>query len=43
MKNLRIGIRLGIGFAAVLILTVIIAGIGVLQIKYVSGMTKEMT
>ncbi|MFI5445993.1 methyl-accepting chemotaxis protein [Polaromonas sp. UC242_47] len=42
MKNLKIGIRLGIGFAVMLILLAIIAGLGVWRLQNVGEATEEM-
>ena len=42
MKNLRIGTRLGIGFALVLLLMACIAGIGVFRLQGVGDAVQEM-
>ncbi|VTU20201.1 methyl-accepting chemotaxis protein [Variovorax sp. RA8] len=42
MKNWKIGTRLGIGFALVLALLAIVAGIGVLRLQNVGEATEEM-
>ncbi|MBS1186094.1 MAG: rane protein [Burkholderiaceae bacterium] len=41
-SNWKIGTRLGLGFAAVILLSIIITAIGVMQIKSVSSLTREM-
>ncbi|RUR71285.1 HAMP domain-containing protein [Variovorax guangxiensis] len=42
LRNLKIGARLGFGFAAMLLLMVVIAGTGVLRLKNVGETTDEM-
>jgi len=42
ISNWKIGTRLGLCFASILVLSIIITAIGVLQLKAVADMTKEM-
>ncbi|MFZ6647015.1 methyl-accepting chemotaxis protein [Undibacterium sp. TJN25] len=42
MKNLKIGTRLGLGFALVLLLTAIISGIGIWRLQTVADSTRAM-
>lgn len=42
MKNFKIGTRLGIGFALVLLLLSVIAGLGVWRLQNVGDATEEM-
>ncbi|MES2072064.1 MAG: methyl-accepting chemotaxis protein [Pseudomonadota bacterium] len=42
MKNLRIGTRLGLGFALVLLLTALISGIGIWRLQAVAESTRAM-
>jgi methyl-accepting chemotaxis protein len=42
MKNLKIGTRLGMGFALVLLLLSVIAGLGMWRLQEVGGATEEM-
>src|SRR5450830_1908183 len=42
LKNIKIGPRLGGGFAVVLIFSILVAGIGVLRLKAVTEETRSM-